>query len=62
MPPLVAWKNWGQPTLSQGAFSATKNAIPFAAVWTERAVPDFSPSPAMCSPRPPRLCVNREAQ
>jgi hypothetical protein len=27
-------KNWGQPTLSQGA--------PFAA-WTERAVPSFSP-------------------
>jgi hypothetical protein len=38
-------KSWGQPTLSQGAISTRKNALPFAAAWTERAVPNFSPHP-----------------
>jgi hypothetical protein len=38
-------KNWGLPTLSQGAVNARKNAFPFAAAWTERAVPNFSPHP-----------------
>ena len=38
-------KNWGQPTLSQGAVNAWQNAFPFAAAWTERAVPNFSPHP-----------------
>jgi hypothetical protein len=38
-------KNWGQPTLSQGASSPEENALPFAAAWTERAVPNFSPEP-----------------
>ncbi len=33
-------KNWGQPTLSQGAL--------FAA-WTERTVPNFSPCPQTCA-------------
>jgi hypothetical protein len=38
-------KNWGLPTLSQGGLIISKNALPFAAAWTERAVPNFSPHP-----------------
>jgi fructose-specific phosphotransferase system IIC component len=36
-------KNWGHPTLSQGAPITSRNAIPFAAAWTEQGVPSFSP-------------------
>ncbi len=38
-------KNWGLPTLSQGAVSTWRSALAFAAAWTERAVPNFSPRP-----------------
>jgi hypothetical protein len=36
-------KNWGLPTLSQGAVMQPENALPFVAAWTERTVPNFSP-------------------
>jgi hypothetical protein len=38
-------EKWGLPTLSQGGVSNRENALNFAAAWTERAVPIFSPRP-----------------
>jgi hypothetical protein len=43
--PAKPAKNWGQPTLSQGAVIRRKNAPIIAAARTERAVPDFPPHP-----------------
>jgi hypothetical protein len=34
------------PSKAGGAVNAWKNAFPFAAEWTERAVPSFSPAPS----------------